>query len=185
MTRYWFMTSTFYGNWLPGDARGSVSGRHFLDDDKIINNQFGDAYDSSMPNLEAFSRKQMKGPPVQLNLDQARLVMRQFHETTAVRGWHMRAAAIMNNHMHWLVAAAEADLAATILRDYKAYASRKLTQCSGRPASGPWWTEGGSTRLLPDEAALARVTEYVAAQKNPLVVWVAGEWLVGGEGDGR
>jgi hypothetical protein len=24
----------------------------------------------------------------------------------------------------------------------------------------------------------------VAAQKNPLVVWVAGEWLVGGEGGG-
>lgn len=36
--------------------------------------------------------------------------------------------------------------------------------------------------LRPDDTAIARVTEYVASQKNPLAVWVAGEWLVGDEG---
>ena len=183
MLRYWFMTSTFYGNWLPGDPRGSVSTRHSIDGDEILNNVFGDAFDRPMPRMEEFSQKLMKGPPVRLNLEQSRLVMHQFCETSSFRGWHLTAAAIMHNHMHWIVAAPEADLPADIFRDYKAYASRKLTHHYGRPPSGTWWTEGGSKRLLVNEAAIAEVTEYVAAQRNPLVIWVSGEWLVGGEGN--
>jgi hypothetical protein len=39
MDRYWFLTSTTYGNWLPGDPRGFVSGVIDEREGKVIHNQ--------------------------------------------------------------------------------------------------------------------------------------------------
>ncbi|MBU6293193.1 MAG: hypothetical protein KJS91_00805, partial [Planctomycetes bacterium] len=62
-----------------------------------------------------------------------------------------------------------------LLKDFKSYASRALNKQFEKPESGTWWTEGGSRRKLPDEAAVAAAIRYVLDQEHPLVVWPHGE----------
>ena len=45
MDRYWLLTSTTYGNWLPGDPRGFVSTIHDDSRAKVIHNQPLTEYD--------------------------------------------------------------------------------------------------------------------------------------------
>ena len=51
-----------------------------------------------------------------------------------------------------------------------------LTESFGRPASGTWWTESGSRRVLRTEPSVRAAIAYVRDQQFPLVVWVDPEW---------
>src|SRR5262245_40762051 len=97
MDRYWFLTNTCYGNWLPGDDRGFV-GRvceHRLDDPpdqrRVAHSLVGTIYDEAMPGLAEASRALMKGPPIHLSRAQAEAALAQFQETAVHRGWELRA----------------------------------------------------------------------------------------------
>ena len=59
-----------------------------------------------------------------------------------------------------------------VLGDFKSYGSRPLNRRWGKPASGTWWTEGGSKRKKADDAATLQAIRYVRDQENPLVVWL-------------
>jgi hypothetical protein len=50
MDRYWFLTWTTYGTWLPGDARGFV-GRVWNEDlgPRVKHNEPGTPYDANLP----------------------------------------------------------------------------------------------------------------------------------------
>lgn len=54
----------------------------------------------------------------------------------------------MANHVHLIVGVPGDPDPATLLRDFKSYASRALNLNSGdsRPPSGTWWTEQGAKR---------------------------------------
>src|SRR5437762_13625554 len=93
MDRYWLLTNTCYGNWLPGDARGFVG--HVWDhrpeesaeDRRIVHDLPGTPYDEAMPGLEVAARQRMRGSPIHLTLAHAEVVLAQFQETARFLKW--------------------------------------------------------------------------------------------------
>lgn len=177
--RYWLLTSTFYGNWLPGDERGFVG--RVLEvrpgDDQISrrreHDRPGEEYDCDHPRLQRQSQRLLKGEPIRIDSEQATALVQQFKETSAFRGWELLSVAVMSNHVHWVVGIGDDDHGRVGLQSLKAYGSRVLNQRWGQPPSGTWWTSKGSARVLKDERALRDACEYVAyRQPGPLCVWV-------------
>ena len=173
----WLLTSTFYGNWLPGDRRGFV-GRVLeqrVEDDaatvRHVHHERDTPYDRDMPGLQAAAAYQMKGEPVLVNVEQAATLVNQFQETASHRGWRLVAAAVMANHIHLVVQFEGYVDVHKILGDFKAYGSRVLNQGWGKPPNGTWWTSQGSKRPLPDEAALRNAVQYAMNQHGALSVW--------------
>jgi REP element-mobilizing transposase RayT len=178
--RYWFLTNTTYGTWLPGDPRGSIASVNDRRDTdppgpgRIEHDQFGMEYEPSRPGLYRASQAKLKCPPIYLDLAQSELLLGQFRETATIRKWPLQAAAIMCNHFHLIVTVADDPDPQKILSDFKAYGSRKLNERFGKPASETWWTTNGSKRKLSDEKQIADTINYVLyKQPDPLVVWSA------------
>src|SRR5437763_1330527 len=106
MDRYWLLTNTCYGNWLPGDRRGFVGhvSDHRPEDavepPRVTHNIPGTAYDEDVPALLQASHELMKAPPIHLTLAQAEVFLAQVQESATFRGWELSAVAIMFNHFH-------------------------------------------------------------------------------------
>jgi REP element-mobilizing transposase RayT len=114
----------------------------------------------------------MTGPPIFLDRAKAEVLLGQFRETAAFRGWGLRAAAIMFNHFHLVVQVPDDPDPRKVLADFKAYGTRALNRAYGKPPSETWWTGNGSKRILRGPDALAAAVRYVRdRQPNPLVVW--------------
>ncbi len=182
MERYWLLTSTFYGNWLPGDLRGFVSRvRDQRAEDAPTSTRkehdvLGTPYDADLPGLHHSAQESLRGAPIRIDAEQAQILLKQFHETAAYRGWQLLAIAIMNNHVHLVVVVNGDPDPTKMLGDFKAYGSRALSGRWGKPTSDTWWTYGGSKRKLPDEQAVHAAISYVRSQFEPLAVWLSPEF---------
>jgi hypothetical protein len=143
MDRYWLLTSTTYGAWLPGDRRGFVSNVREGPGPEVRHNIPGTPVDEDMPGLEEHARSKLKGPPIFFALEHAEALLEQFQETAKYRGWTLLAVAIMSNHFHIVVAVSGDPDPGTLLGDFKSYGSRKLNRRWGKPPSETWWTGGG------------------------------------------
>ncbi len=177
MQRYWLLTWTTYGTWLPGDPRGFVGRVRIADGIRDEANQFqAEPHRASQP-LLANSVQTLKQTPVRLNYSQADLLLQQFRETANYRRWIIAAGAVMSNHIHLVVGVPDDPEPSTLLRDFKSYGSRVLNRTTDIPAGHKWWTEHGSTRKLADETALSNAIAYVMQQEFPLVVWTDQEWI--------
>jgi len=176
--RYWLLTNTTYGVWLPGDERGSIASVR----DRRVNepcspvrqrhNRPGEAYEPSPPGLRTASADRLKAGPILLTHAHADAILPQWQETARYRGWTLKAVAIMANHFHLVVAVCDDPEPRKVLVDFKAYASRRLNLTFGKPKSGTWWTKGGSKRKLPDQRAVASAIHYVLhKQPHPLLTW--------------
>lgn len=172
MDRFWFLTWTLYGNWLPGDERGSVT---------TIREGLGPRHRQNLADqpepvlalgLKRSAAELLAGEPIRLDRDQADCVVSQFRETAEYRGWRILAAAVMANHVHLVVGVPGDPEPDVLLRDLKSYASRALNRRWGKPGSGTWWTESGSKRKLATEEAVRAKIEYVRNQEYPLVIWI-------------
>ena len=171
----WLVTSTFYGQWLPGHPRGSVTNvrdrrpGHPEKPVRIEHAHYGEEYDRAMPGLYRAAEEQLKGPPVFVDLPQAEQLLEQFQETAAYRGWTLHAVSIMDNHVHLIVEAPPKVGKTQLLRDFKSYGARRLNQHFGPREGGTWWTDSGSCRVIRD---LAGAIFYVCnRQPKPLLVW--------------
>jgi REP element-mobilizing transposase RayT len=169
--RYWLLTWTMYGNWLPGDKRGFVSNVRDGDGPEVRHNIPGTEFDKDLPSLEEHARTNLVGDPIRINLEQAEVLLPQFQETAAYRQWKLFAVAIMANHCHVVLGVPGDPEAKTLLQSLKSYGSRALNRQWEKPESGTWWTESGSKRKLPDEAAVLAAIQYVVDQEYPLVLW--------------
>ena len=95
--RTWLITWTCYGNWLPGDERGSVTSvrdRRPEDPQSLVRIEHdipGEPYEDDIPEFEASARRLMKGPPIAFQLKHAELVMAQFLETAGRRAVRVNA----------------------------------------------------------------------------------------------
>jgi REP element-mobilizing transposase RayT len=176
--RSWLLSNTFYGTWLPGEKRGSVTSvRDVRPEDIPGEVRFehdipGTPWEEGIPGLHRAAEAQMKGPPIYLDIQKAELVLAQFQETAAYRGRILRAVAIMVNHCHLVVQVVDDPDPSRMLADFKAYASRALNRKFGKPPSETWWTTNGSKRKLKDDEALAAAIYYALyKQPDPLVLW--------------
>jgi REP element-mobilizing transposase RayT len=171
----WLVSSTFYGQWLPGDERGSVTNvrdRRTGEPESSKRREHsrpGDEYETAIPGLHRAALEQLKGPVVSLDLPKAEELFDQLQETAQHRGWVLHAVSIMFNHLHIVVEAPPEVGKDQLLRDFKSYGSRRLNRCFGRQPSGTWWTESGSARVVRD---LGAANFYVChRQQNPLLIW--------------
>ena len=171
----WLITSTFYGQWLPGDERGSVTNVRdprpgaSKKSVRVEHAAIGEDYEVAMPGLQWAAREQLKGSPVALELPQAEQLLEQFLETAAYRKWELHAVSIMFNHVHLVVEAPSKVGKSDLLRDLKSYGARRLNRKFGSRESGTWWSDGGSCRPI---RYLAGAKFYVShRQPNPLVIW--------------
>jgi REP element-mobilizing transposase RayT len=177
--RYWFLTSTFYGNWLPGEKQGFVSSvrdRRPEDEPSKARHEHDDPntpYDREFAGLHRHAQSLLKCEPIRITLAQAKALLEQFKETAQYRGWDLRGVAIMANHVHILVGVTGDPDPTRVLGDFKAYGSRRLSRDWGKPPSGTWWTYDGSKRKVKDAAHLRAVIEYIRKQENPPIVWIA------------
>jgi REP element-mobilizing transposase RayT len=171
--RYWFLTSTTYGQWLPGDPRGSVS-REIVSGQshRKSQNELGVPYSEPMKELNEASRKLMKADPICLTLPHAEQLLSQFQETCDVRTWLLVGTAIMANHVHVILGVPGDPDPNGLLRDIKAYGSGALNRTFGKPKSETWWTKGGSKRKIPDRAAIVSAIQYLRDQEFPLLIWI-------------
>jgi REP element-mobilizing transposase RayT len=183
MDRCWLITSTFYGNWLPGDRRGFVGRVRDLrsgegsPDHRIRHNQFGTEYDRDIGGLSKSARDRMKADPVCIGSVHAEILLTQFRETCHYRGWTLIAASIMYNHVHLMIGVNGDPAPSALLQSVKSYGSRALNRHFGKPAGETWWTSGGSTRILKRRFSIPAALYYVARkQPNPLIVFLAEEW---------
>ena len=176
--RYWFLTWTTYGTWLPGDERGFVG---------VAPDEFGRMVMRNQPNtppapprqgLKQSAANRMKAAPVVLNIDQAEALFDQFQETTAHRRWLLVAIGIMHTHLHLVVGVPGDPDPDKILSDCKAYGSRRLNQVGPSRRDGTWWTTGGSKRKLADCHSVEATVSYIRQQPNPLLIWTRDEGLV-------
>jgi hypothetical protein len=103
MDRYWLLTWTTYGTWLPGDARGFVGRIRENNGPRVEHDSPGTPYDSAMKGLLCASRDRMRGKPIWLTGEQAAVVGEDLLATLAYRGWELVAAAVIANHVHVVV----------------------------------------------------------------------------------
>src|SRR5258708_4132426 len=140
MDRYWLLTWTTYGNWLPGDERGFVGNVRDSDGKQITHNIPGTPYDEDLPGLRAFVREQMTGPPVTLERIEAEAMIAQYQETAAVRKYELCAASVMYNHTHLVVGVPDDPSPDSLLKTFKEWATRALKRFRPLPPNGTWWT---------------------------------------------
>ena len=91
--RYWFLTWTTYGTWLPGDERGFVGVAPDESGRMVMHNQPNTPSAPPRSGLRQSAENRLKAAPVVLNIDQAEALLAQFHETTQHRRWLLVAAA--------------------------------------------------------------------------------------------
>ncbi len=172
MDRYWFLTWTTYGQWVPGDPRGCVTRVHDGGPSRIEHDEFQTPFDTNIPGLLKSSQQALKCPPIRLVSDQAPVLLAQFQETAEYRGWLLVAVAIMANHVHIVTGVNGDPDPEKLLQSFKSYASRVLNRRWTKPASETWWTESGSNRKLKDEASINATIEYIRNQEYPLLIWI-------------
>jgi hypothetical protein len=121
--RYWLLTWTTYGTWLPGDERGFLGAvRQKSDSTQATHNQPGTEYDRERSRLEGFAKATQKRPTSRLTPDQAAAVCIQIQATAAMRQWKLFAVAVMANHVGWgmslFVVARDSTEAARLCNDF-------------------------------------------------------------------
>ena len=156
---YVLVSSTTYGNWLPGDARGYVD----------EHNEYGTPFDRPSPALERSAKAQMTESTVFFDIEHAKTLIECWQTCAAELAGTLIVAAIMSNHFHFVAVFPGKIEKAKLLQSFKGRASRALNQAFGKRR---WWTDSGSVRYSFDESAFRARIEYVKKQKNPLVLWV-------------
>ena len=168
--RTWHLTWACYGTRLPGDARGFVGRvrerRHGdAPSPRRSHNRLRTEFDRDMPALERAAKSRMREAAARLTTPLAADLAEQFAETADHRGWQLLAAAVMADHVHLLVGVRGDPEPETLLRDFKAYGSRRLNRSAGKRR---WWGDGGSTLKKADRNAVLEAAKYVRDQEWPL-----------------
>ena len=178
--RHWLFTWTTYGQWLPGDPRGSVTRIRDRSGPRHEHDLPGTPYDENLPGLYESAMKRMKGPPIRFTKLHADHLLPQFQETADYRRWLLVGTAVMANHVHLAVGVSGDPPPEEILADFKSYGSRALNRHFPKPKSETWWTTSGSKRKLKQEDAVLRAVAYLRRQEYPLLIWinpVCDQWL--------
>jgi REP element-mobilizing transposase RayT len=145
-----FITFTTYGAWLHGKAPGSVDCAH---------NEFDAPFLPANPVEEAERRQAMTQPPYHLDQPRRAIVLAAIQEVCRHRGWQLLACHVRTTHVHAIVAGAATP--EKMMTDFKAYASRRLTEAGFENRDRKRWTRHGSTKYIWDDAYLSRALHYV------------------------
>lgn len=117
-------------------------------------------------------RAAMDQPLYLVDSARRKLTLEALVEACARRGWSLMAAHVRTNHVHIVVEANA--MPEKIMKDLKAYASRRLDRSGLDPQSRKRWVRHGSTRYLWKPKQLSTAVRYVIeGQGKPMDVFVA------------
>ena len=152
----YFLTWTTYATWLHGDDRGSIDPEH-------------NAYQTPVlpPNpLRASDRNEsLAAAPFTLNEGAREIVRKTIERHCDVRRWTLLQLNVRTNHVHVVVAAADAP--EVVLVQFKAWCTRRLREAGLVGARDRIWTEHGSTRYLWTEDSVVRARQYTRDGQGP------------------
>jgi hypothetical protein len=134
--RFWLLTTTTYGSWLPGDERGFVSNVRVGDGPEVRHNRVGEDYDYDFRGLIEHSKQRCQNAVIEFTSHHAEILLKQFQETAKHRQWWLLCAAVMATHVHVVIGVPGDPSPDDLLRDFKSYGSRELNKQFGRPISG-------------------------------------------------
>lgn len=136
----------------PGSSKPHVDRDH---------NTYGEPLAPADPELEAWAREHAKFEPVELTLEQRKLIEEAIRDLAQRYDWTIHAMAPQKDHVHAVISAARDG---NQLRDaIKAVASRWLNQAYGKR---PWWASGGSAKYLWERDYFLNAVEYVKDQRD-------------------
>jgi REP element-mobilizing transposase RayT len=93
-----------------------------------------------------------------------RVVTAAIHEVCTFRGWTLLACNVRSNHVHAVVQAAVRP--EKVIGDFKAIASRRLTEALVEPRDRIRWTRHGSTRYLWTPESIEVAIRYVVDEQG-------------------
>jgi REP element-mobilizing transposase RayT len=161
----YFITFSTYGARLSGDERGYVDRRE---------NLYG--FPLPLPNRarSITANQNMVGTAQVLSDSQRAVVLGALMEVCGYRSWELLAAHVRSNHVHVVVSASAS--VASMLRDFKAYASRRLNERDS--VTKKRWAEHASTRYLWNEKSIWLAVQYVVEEQGePMAVYVCPTYL--------
>jgi REP element-mobilizing transposase RayT len=157
----YFITFTTYGTWLHGRHTGSVDRKHNIP---------GTPFLPADPAREIEMRARMRQEPYLLDEPRRAVTLRTLLEVAQHRSWVLHAAHVRSNHVHILVSAS--DSPEKVMKDFKAWMSRRLREAFNEPADRDRWTQHGSTRWLNSGAEFDAAWHYIVhGQGEPMAVY--------------
>ena len=115
--------------------------------------------------------------PYQLDERSRSWVMRAFRDGALHRGWFLLAAHVRSSHVHAVVRASESP--ERVVKDFKAYASRRLNQPGLDIPERKRWARHASTRYLWKREEVEQAIQYVVhEQGEPMAVFEDKDRLV-------
>lgn len=141
-----FVTWTVYGTFLQGDGRGW---RKYRKGER-----------TPQPKLVEWQKSRLNYPVIRLHSNWQRIVEATIVKHCEIRNWHLWAKNCRTNHVHAVVTARGYD-GATVLDQFKAYATRALRRDSEVFSGRPVWTEYGDWDCLYTEDELEAAVLYV------------------------
>ncbi len=151
----YLITWTTYGTWLHGDRRGSADPAH---------NRYGTPYLPESNSRFRFERGELRHKPNRLDETARRLVESAIIEHAEHKAWRIRALHVRTNHVHVVVCCpCEPEKP---LREFKAWATRRLRAEDQVDENTRVWTRHGSTRYLFDETGVHGAIRYVNEEQG-------------------
>ncbi len=151
----YLITWTTYGTWLHGDPRGSAD---------PIHNRFGTPYLPASKRRFRYERRELRDKPVRLDKTARRLVASAIIEHAEQKTWRIFALHVRTNHVHVVVSCpCEPEKP---LREFKAWATRRLRAEGVVEKTSRVWTRHGSTRYLFNETGVHGAIRYVNEQQG-------------------
>ena len=100
-------------------------------------------------------------------------MLQALQEVCGYRGWNLLAAHVRSNHVHVIV---ETEVPPEkVMNDFKAYASRALSQLGRDKPGRRRWARHGSTRWLWKDQDVREAIRYVIEQQGePMAVFLGG-----------
>ena len=109
----------------------------------------------------------MDQPPYNLDRIRRDVVLETIEEVCAHRGWSLLAAHVRSNHVHTVVEAEGPP--EVVMRDFKAYTSRRLNGMGLDGTDRKRWARHGSTRWLWKPQHVSAAIEYVVDEQGDLM----------------
>ena len=172
--RKWFhVTFSTYGTWLPGDPRGFRTKEH-------KRHSSGD-YRSRPPQgehagLRTLARKTMRGTPVTLTLTQRKTCARAMIEKLTERGCEVIAIAVGGQHVHLQLRMEDHDVK-RVVGSAKQLASHRVRD----EIPGTIWASGCRADPIRSREHQTRVFEYIVRHRSEgAYVWTIHDDKPGG-----
>ncbi len=151
----YLITFACYGCHLHGTGSGSVDAMHNVPGTPVLNEDWARA---------AWEEQRMDQPVYHMDQIRRDAVLEAIREVCGHRGWSLLAAHVRSHHVHTVVEAeAEPE---RVMKDFKAYASRRLNRMSLDHPNRKRWARHGSTRWLWKPQHVSAAIQYVVAEQG-------------------